>query len=248
LKNDQGFDPASYCEETAFEKLLCAIYSRPYTITNVAEFMDIVRLADFYRSFPMLSASLYAALWNSPGFTGSILQNAASLLIVSQKLRHPVLFRECFVHMVSRWQGPEWPDGNALKDHPDLCYLITASQLNVSKLVIAADHAIMLNCTRDWNPSNITSEKIFQIAASTLYSPKPPLHSASFYRDLYTKSRERNFGIKPETKAALKALLENGLVLDRTGAEAGTGNYSNVFLCAWILDSDLPWDQNESDW
>jgi hypothetical protein len=38
------------------------------------------------------------------------------------------------------------------------------------------------------------------------------------------------------------------LALDRTGSEAGTGNYSNVFLCAWILDSDLPWDQNESDW
>jgi hypothetical protein len=208
--------------------------------------MDIVRLADFYRSLPMLSASLYAALWNSPGFTGSILQNASSLLIVSQKLRHPVLFRECFVHVVSRWQGP---DGNVLKDHPDLCYLITASQLNVSKLVIAADHAIMLNCTRDWNPSNITSNKIFQIADSTLFGPKPPLHSASFYRSLYTKSGESNFGMRPETKAALKALLENGLVLDRTGAEAGMpGNYSNVFLCAWILDGDLPWNQNESDW
>ena len=82
----------------------------------------------------------------------------------------------------------------------------------------------------------------------TLYGSKPPLEAASFYRALYRKSLESNFGINLETQAALRALLENGLALDRTGSEVGTGNYSNVFLCAWILDSDLPWDQSESDW
>ena len=205
--------------------------------------MQIVRLADFYCSLPMLSASLYAALWNSPGFIVGIPATAASLLIVSQKLRHPILFRECFVHVVSRWKGP---DGTVLKDHPDLCHLITASQLNVSKLVIAADHTIILNCTK--NHTNNMADKIFQIAGATLYGSKPPLENASFYRALYKRSLEIGFGIKPETKAALRALLENGLALDRTGSEAGTGNYSNALLCAWILDSDLPWDQNESDW
>jgi hypothetical protein len=243
LKNDQGLEDAFELEETAFEKLLCAIYSRPYKIAGVTEFMDIVRLADFYRSLPMLSASLYAALWNSEAFIRGIPASASRLLIVSQKLRHPVLFRECFVHVVGRWKGP---DDTVLKDHPDLCHLITASQLNVSKLAIAADHAIILNCAK--NPNNVTAGKIFQIAGATLYGSKPPLETASFYRALYRKSLESNFGINPETQAALRALLENGLALDRTGSEAGTGNYSNAFLCAWILDSDLPWDQNEIDW
>jgi hypothetical protein len=204
--------------------------------------MDIIRLADFYRSLPMLSASLYAALWNSPGFIVGIPASAASLLIVSQKLRHPVLFRECFVHVVSRWKGS---DDTVLKDHPDLCHLIAASQLNVSKLVIAADHAIMLNCAK--NQTKL-ADRIFQLASVLLSSSRLPLETSSFYRALYRKSLESNFGINLETQAALRALLENGLALDRTGSEVGTGNYSNVFLCAWILDSDLPWDQSESDW
>lgn len=85
------------------QSLLCAIYSRLYTISSFTHFQDLVRLADFYCALPIVSNSLYAALWRSPNFVSQIGNQALPILKLSKKLRHPLLFREAMVYFVSDW-------------------------------------------------------------------------------------------------------------------------------------------------
>ncbi len=47
--------------------------------------------------------------------------------------------------------------------------------------------------------------------------------------------------------AGLDKLLENNLVLDQSGYNAGEGPYALSFLCANIADEDMPWNSEEID-
>src|SRR4051794_19417036 len=81
-------------EQSGIECLLCSMYNKSYEVLSFDHFQQIVRLADYYCALPVLSASLYAVLWNSRGFTRDIPLFPGQMLELSKKLRHPVLFRE----------------------------------------------------------------------------------------------------------------------------------------------------------
>ncbi|KAL3419781.1 hypothetical protein PVAG01_08279 [Phlyctema vagabunda] len=92
-------------EEAAFQSLLYAMYGRLYMIKTVEEFAILVRLADFYCSLPVLSATVMGAL-----LLGDFFQQRKEprnffanpiLLALAIKIRQPVLFREFFVHVVA---------------------------------------------------------------------------------------------------------------------------------------------------
>lgn len=107
-----------------FRKLLCAIYTRPYTIMSCEELEDLTNLADFYRALPILSATIVTALIGSPIFTRKnkysteFALRAHELLFIAEKLRNKVLWTECFVHVVGRWKGIQNDNNDAFVRDP----------------------------------------------------------------------------------------------------------------------------------
>lgn len=70
-------------EQSAFEKLICALYLKPHSIDSVIELSNIARLASFYCTLRMVSTSLHATLPNSPGLIREIPSNCVEVLIVA---------------------------------------------------------------------------------------------------------------------------------------------------------------------
>jgi hypothetical protein len=86
------------------------MYNRPYGIASPSELIAITALADFYYALPIVSATLSAALLGSAMFKEFHIEDGVNclfaytspfLIFEAQKLRHPVLFRECFIHVVA---------------------------------------------------------------------------------------------------------------------------------------------------
>jgi len=107
-------------EIVAFEKILCALYSKPYSIESVQELGDISRLASFYCSLRMVATSLYGVLHNSPGLLDELPTECIDVLIHAQQLRQPLLFREALVNVVSAWTDQKDPNKEKLTTHPEL--------------------------------------------------------------------------------------------------------------------------------
>lgn len=204
----------------------------------------MVRQADFYCALPMLSASLNTALWSSPSFIEQIPYQAKKILGLALKLRHPVLFRECFIHIVG---------SNDCDNCEDIVYpgaveilLLKARNKLLGTLLSVNKETIQ------WlrmKPDN-------QLPYGVHYSDPPGMdcslsQSVEYYRELYAEVRIKNsplpgdLGILTSLEAMLHQLLKNNLVLDRTGL-GGTFKYR--FLCAELADEDLPWDSSEIDW
>ncbi|KAH9215140.1 hypothetical protein DL95DRAFT_461401 [Leptodontidium sp. 2 PMI_412] len=96
-------------QETAeFEKLLCAIYNRSYSIANVDEFLSLVEMADYYCALPSLSQTLYSSMLRSPSFVGEIRHRSLDLFVAAAKVRNALLFREALIWIVGPYNDPEF--------------------------------------------------------------------------------------------------------------------------------------------
>lgn len=229
---------ARYDAEMAFEKLLCALYHKKYIIASLRELSHITELAEAHCCLPCFSASIYTALWHSPDLVDDVPANCGSLLILAQKLRNPVLFREALIHVGCQWQGYN----RFLDGHYSLVCVVTAAYNRVCERVLAVNQELFL-------AMNIGGQVKADICAATRNLDRAilPTQSAHFYRHLH-KRWETDRNGKENTMEALENLLENKLVLSGKNVRGGEGTYEHGFLCAWIEDNELPWNLEEDDW
>ncbi|PBP16491.1 hypothetical protein BUE80_DR012781 [Diplocarpon rosae] len=227
-------------DEVAFEKLLCAMYRKTYSISGLRELSDMTRLADFYCCLPTFSASLYTALWHSPQLAAEIPSNCNSTLLLAQKLRHPLLFREALVHVVGQWKGYS---SRFLDGHYRLICAATLAYNRVCERLLAANQELFL-------AMSLGGQVRQDICAATsdLQREQLPTQNAHFYRHLYSQWVGQPEDGLQDVIRALKMLLENNLMLERGGVGAGQDEYKHGLLCATIDDGELPWDPEEEDW
>ncbi|KAH6723081.1 hypothetical protein BKA61DRAFT_5312 [Leptodontidium sp. MPI-SDFR-AT-0119] len=114
-----GFDFVT--ESKAFGKYLCALYTRPYVIDHPQELIVMMRMADYYCTLPILSATLFVLNSEQELFSDFV----GSLIFAARDLHHAELFREWFVRIVSLWTSEEPIRGqDFLGEDPQLFTLI----------------------------------------------------------------------------------------------------------------------------
>ncbi|RDW69603.1 hypothetical protein BP6252_08623 [Coleophoma cylindrospora] len=255
--------PENDLDLPAFRKLLCAMYHRPYRLESFQMLEVLVDLADFYCALPIVSATLTAALLGTPIFQSPDVSMTGSynvweiqgpvMLVLAKKLRHALLFREAFVHVVSNWQGNVHgehyvydKESNATSPFPDdkeLLRLVYQGYSQVcSKLLKVNQHLFKLIVEDD------NFETIIRDMGEDIRSDTNPTTEASYFRCLKDnlKALEPDSDYPPLRKA-LDDLLQKNLLLDRSSFGAGQGPYEG-FLCAEISDEEMPWDPSEIDW
>ncbi|KAH8590988.1 hypothetical protein B0O99DRAFT_598524 [Bisporella sp. PMI_857] len=230
-----------------FEKLLCAIYTRPYRLNRSSELMELVDLADFYCALPAVSATIINAIIDSdmmkwegdsighPKFDFG--DSAHKILLYAAKLRNPVLFRECFIHTVGRWESIQ--NGGLdidIRQKPEILRLVLIEYIECCKLIMQIDQYLM---SMFWEQGNILRQ-------SSLPHHDVQLHDLMNGDDYGMK----NPGLYHQINKMLKQLLSSGLVLERTGFRTGEddGPFRDYFLCAEIDDEAMPFPLDEVDW
>lgn len=163
------------------------MYNRPYKINSVVELVVVVMLADYYCSCPILSATLTAELVGSPLFTpgeysrcNDLAIFAASTLIMARKLQHALLFQECFIHVVGRWDIGEEVVGDQLIEADPVLFGLVASAHNALALsLLKASQALMGHSA------------CFEVAREhrDLALNEHPMASADYHRALLEKVR-----------------------------------------------------------
>ncbi|PQE04560.1 hypothetical protein CJF31_00007418 [Rutstroemia sp. NJR-2017a BVV2] len=262
-------------EAVAFEKLLNAMYSKPTVIEDSRELHDMTRLADFYCALPVLSTSLYISLWNSPKFLDDIrsLSTAAyhkrpirdtrvraatrpivtefphnhpvSLLKLAAKLRHPILFREMMVYVVSLWESncSIWEPAITEAGLDDV---LTKSYHAVHHLQASVFFGIFRGAVIDeaWRV------RLYEIASKwePLMATHKQMEMAFFCDRLVWQLRDFESEMKLEVNQLLTDLLKNNLVLSKGKCIPGHGDYFHQYLCAEVKDDEFPWDPKETDW
>lgn len=222
----------------------------------------MTKIADFYCSLPILSTTLTAALFDSPIFKrdskDSFREKSYEVIFAAKQLRHHALFRECFVHIVGTWVDGFWgwtdyldPDKlhrnrhqhgqDRLKNVPELFALISASHIDLCRLLLIANQELILEpvklpeTEKRWERAKILKEswpRKFQ-----------PTQNAEYYRDIYEHLSDIADPEGDDVHAALNPLYDlmtSNLALDKTGWRSGEGYYSTYFLCANISDEEMP--------
>lgn len=207
-------------------------------------------MADFYCALPVVSSSLTGALFGSPLFRRTLGINvfgkaSYDLIFAARKLRHPVLFRECFSHIVGTWsdgfldgrssrlhhldvemgsRGGKYihaPGYDALKADAQLNSLVCTAHMDLCRLLLHNSHNLIVHC--------------FDIPNSL--SDDPPLMQAKYYRSVRSFLLEANAG----SPGGLDGLTWNKLDgLLKSEIRFQEAYWFDYFLCATISDEDLP--------
>lgn len=251
-------------EKEPFRKLLCAMYNRPYQIKNTGELKILANLADFYCALPIVSATLTAAMLGSPmvkreinpgGPIGhEISDNSVELIIVAKKLRHAVLYRECFIHLVGLWPPghPDLlsqPEIDLLKRDKRLWRLLSDGYANLNQRILKVHHKLLNLVLR----RTISFHALVELLPGRLMTD--PQESADAFRTLRIELAKLRAEVNmsgnvnlEELSTLVDDLMVNNLVLDQTGYDVGEGPFETIFLCADIGDEVMPWDSEETDY
>jgi hypothetical protein len=173
-------------------------------------------------------------------------QRADEIIFAAKKLRHPVLFRECFIHLVDRLHGSFYYGSafSALREDKDLWLLLSEGKSNLRQLILQAQNAILMASMDGLLRVDLKDQMIDALRAD-------PENSAWFFKhmlDLRELTHCVNDEEAEEMFAPIEILLRSNLALDQTDFGAGEGPYKNIFLCAELADEDMPWDAAEFDW
>lgn len=235
------------------------MYNRPYTIDSGADLKILLRQADFYCALPIVSATLTGALIEGNLFKnlwwpldrsgkdqdlneGRFIGIMEHMLYAAIQLRHRVLFRECFIHIIGLW-----------KQHSQVCDAITADPVLLA-MIDRAHSALDIKIS--W-----ATQLMLHHTLSSHTGPRkaryplditPPTQTAEYWKSVLSEisSEESDSMFAPVGSlllGAVSSLLTNNLVLDQTRFGPGEGNYKREFLCAEIADEDMPWD-DAVDW
>ncbi|KAF7945862.1 uncharacterized protein EAE97_004900 [Botrytis byssoidea] len=248
-------------EVEGFRQLLCAMYSRPYTIKSVEELSTLTRIADFYCALPIVSVTLTDALLNSPIFLkrenedstactkDQLAEDCDSMIFNAQKLRSSVLFRECLIHVVANWKDKDTFKFHRTRNEEIIRGLIGAGFSQLDEMIDHLQHTLYIEAVMA-KDSLDTPELTNALAAAEedyVSFQSEPKMAVAFWKDLSAKLAHVG-GDAEFLKSEIDPLLVNNLVLDRTNDGPGEGCYKHCFLCAEIGDKQIPWDSTAVDW
>jgi len=166
-------------------------------------------------------------------------QRAGQIIIAAKKLRHPILFRECFIHIVSSLHDFYSLSLPAFRDDKDLWLVLIEGISSLRRKILRTHHLILMICL------DRHLEEDLRLDMRNAYFQNHPEYCSMGYRQLLAiLNKEKHF----KAIRSIEELLQNNLALDRTNFSAGEGPYTNRYLCAELEDEDMPWDAAESDW
>jgi len=174
-------------------------------------------------------------------------QRAGEIFLAAKKLRHPILFRESFIHLVARLHDDKFYSSYlpALRDDKDLWLLLNEGKSRLRRMILQAQHEVMVGVI---NGDLSTDDETM---ARQDESDNPD-ESALFFRKVLglRESIEMLHGKHwvQEFYSPINALMRNNLALDQTGFLPGQGPYECCFLCANLADKDMPWNATDFDW
>jgi hypothetical protein len=225
-------------EEKAFQNLLCAIFGREYSVTDAAELNAMTTQALGYGALPILSKSISRTFSNSPGLISSIGKDPCSLLVSASKLRHKVLFRECFIHVLGPWSRPR----HHQLSEPALRHLAATKTESLNSWVLGAYEGIVGLASGVISDPTLARQFLdlapYCVFGNEILFPK-------FLRLCY-EYIENNYKDGP-IYPPFSRLLANKLALNED-AVAGAGDFADFFLCCELDDDELPWDVTQTDW
>jgi hypothetical protein len=173
------------------------------------------------------------------------MRRADEVIFAAKKLRHPVLFRECFIHLVAILHDVSCPE--SLCQDKDLWQLLNAGKSDLRQMIIQAQHAMLLASIDGLLEPGLQSSMMDAFR-------EDPESATGFYRGFLDHREQTTASIASYLDevqnefAPVAKLLRSNLTLDRTGFRAGEGPYHYTFLCAELEDEDMPWDASEFDW
>ena len=217
-------------------KFLCALFIRPYRIEQLQDLDLLTEFADYYRSLPMVSNSLYAALLHDPGFVKIIPDNAAKIIPLAIKLRNFALYNDCIIHLLGPWRRPRF----TLLEDKELKKLVVNAYAKLALQVSRVDAEVSLYFCRfrDHRQFRDEAETLAINSMSESFISQP-----LYYHNLYTCTL-----FNQNLYEAIAPILKDNLMLVRRESSTGHNLYDDFFLCAEIEAEDLPWDITEFDW
>jgi len=171
-------------------------------------------------------------------YLSEFVQRADEIIFAAKKLRHPILFRECFIHLVSALHGFYSLSLPALRNDKDLWLVLNEGKSTLRGKILQAQHFVLMICL------DRHLEEDLRLDMRNLYFHNQKNCSLRYRQLLAVLDKKEHF----KAIESIEELLQNNLVLDQTNFGAGVGPYANRFLCAELADEDLPWDAAESDW
>lgn len=176
------------------------------------------------------------------------------MIQVAKKLRHSVLFRECYIHIVGNFHDSDYLDEmENLKKDDAIWNLIVAGHAKLQRKILMVNQAMfaLMKVDEYWYAD-------WDMVRMKVNGDVDPDQMCIFYQKLRQQLRARPAYIvyrEPEGVraaqtdlfTALDKLLKNNLVLDQSGYNAGEGPYAFSFLCANIADEHMPWNAEEID-
>ncbi|KAF4637464.1 hypothetical protein G7Y89_g620 [Cudoniella acicularis] len=228
-------------EERAFRNILCALFNRQYQIVDCNELIRMTRLADYLCCLPIVSSSVYQALFTSPGFIPTISRNACALLEASYKLRHKVLFKEAFIHVLGPWSNPKFTQLRTTK----LKHIACKAKLNMESEIARVHHGLV-NIYSDPKKFGDVGKSIMSLAQECRNSSEEegkvllPLYYNSIYHMPCQKA-----ALGDALKEILDPVLKSNLVLEKSKKGTGEGKFRDHFLCIDV--EEFPWDESETD-
>ncbi|KAF7958336.1 hypothetical protein EAE96_001887 [Botrytis aclada] len=207
-------------EVQVFIEMLNALYRIPYKIW-MAHLFIVTKMADYYGCLPAVSHNLFACFDQSNN--EYVAQNAVSLLGVAYKLRQPLLFKECLIHVAGNMSSDL---SNFSHECDRVIYdAIMKARNEVNRRVVEAQQRLML-CT----PSKERSDLLAYCWELGFKEPEGQLSLPRHYRLL--AEHDSKFA------SALSDVLECELRLSYDFSHvAGAGDNidANHFFCALIV-------------
>lgn len=244
-------------ERKAFNNLLCAIFRKDYQITDAVELNAMTTQAEYYGALRAMSNTISATFFNSPGLLETIGKDPCTILNSAYKLRHALLFKECFVHVLGPWSNPRFKKLSdpllrslAAKSYNAIFHRVSTTHLQL--LQLAADHPSIPPPAKQRGTT--IGAKIFDLAPTSLSKGKdkkirlPLYFRQCFEEDFEDCLNEDIEDAQVKIKGILEPLLTNDFVLDKT-AVSGKCKFADYFLCCNVKDEDLPWaNLSQDDW
>lgn len=162
------------------------------------------------------------------------------MLKAAHRLRHKVLFKEAFIHVLGPWSKPRYTN---LQD-VDLYNMADTAHRSMKDDVLNIYQAILQVFS---DPKRYGPEISKQIANVAIESRDAsgrvcvPL----YFRKIYDLSPKKQ-AAEDWLDKVLEPILAKKLVLDKTEYGSGEGRYRDFFLSVDV--GPLPWDKNDIDW
>lgn len=231
-------------ETRAFERLLCAMYMKPYEIQDVADLRKLVGLADYYCALPVLSRSLDGALMRSQAFVKSIPTACLEILELSFRLRHEVLYKESLAFVVGQYECPLY---HAL--HPPLHDIAKRRYNELAAEILKVERGILNELLF---AEGHKSRRILEMLKTARYDDEDVVESpnfmATYMREVFEEGQDAELSALCLNN--IGDLISNTTTLSRHMIVGGQVDEEACpwFLCVHKSSEPLPWDISETDW